>query len=487
MAQGAENGLMGIDVGIFIVAGDGLVFVDRRMAEMLGREKGQVPGLRLEAVVTDEDLPSLVEAFAELRTAGESSIVTHLQRGSGAALEVEMHIWKCEIGDQPMVVGLARDLEALRESETQRARLHRQIEQAAQEWRMTFDVVETPIIIIGADGSVRRINRAARIASGKSYEEIINHSAANLGTDEPWPTIRELTRVVLDQNSLQTSQVSLGDGRTWDVLAIPFLVPGGAEQRVLIAVWDVTQVVELQSSLDNARSMAEIGALVAGVAHEVRNPLFAVSATLDALHQASEGRYEEHFEILNEQIARMAKLMQHLLDYGRPSHPRFSYDDQIEYTVDLALESYAQQAAASGVTIEKIVESEPPTLFFDPERIGRALENVIHNAILHSPEGGRVSIRLVRSDENHQRWLLVRVEDEGPGFPLEAIDRVFEPFFTKRKGGTGLGLSMVRQIVEEHGGKVAVENRPSGGAAVVIRLPVQSEPGDGDGGFDAEK
>jgi PAS domain S-box-containing protein len=478
MAQSMESGLQGIDVGIFVASGERVLFVNRRLAEMLSRTDSEITGMPLSALVTEAARPTLAEALGTLATNPEISLVTHLERGEAPPLEAELRIWSREIDESRIAVGVVRDLEALRTQARQRSRMQKQIEHAAEEWRMTFDVVETPIIIIGSDGSVRRINRAARIVAGKSYEEIVNHPAERLGSREPWRTVRELAEAVVREDSPGTSQVKLEDGRIWDVLAIPFPIPGGAARRALIAAWDVTQVVELQSSLDNARAMAEIGALVAGVAHEVRNPLFAVSATLDALEQACEGRYQEHFSILHEEIDRMAKLMQHLLDYGRPSQPQFNYEEQIECVVDAAIGSHASQAATQGVTIRKVVECAPVTLFFDPERIGRALENAIHNAVLHSPEGASVVVRLMRSEENHQSWLLVRVEDLGPGFAPDHIDRVFEPFFTKRKGGTGLGLPMVRQIVEEHGGKVWVENRPGGGAIVVIRLPIQqSGPG----------
>jgi PAS domain S-box-containing protein len=477
-----------IDIGMFVAGDERLLFVNDRMSEMLLEGSSRVAGLPLEDLVPEDERPTLLECLAGLGSSGERSIVTHLRREGAAELEVEMHLWACDIDHRRTVVGVVRDLETLREIESEDSRLRRQIEQAAQEWRMTFDVVETPIIIVGSDGLVNRINHAARMVTGKNYEEIVNHPAENLGDEEPWSTVRELAHAVFDRGSPATGQVKLGDGRIWDVLAIPFPLPSGTRPRVLIAAWDVTQVVELQSSLDNARSMAEIGALVAGVAHEVRNPLFAVSATLDALEQACAGSYQEHFAILHEEIARMAKLMQHLLDYGRPSRPRFSYEEQIERVVEMSIASHAAEAEARGVAIEKVVEAEPATLFFDPDRIGRALDNVIHNAVLHSPEGGVVVVRLLRSDEKHQSWMLIRVEDDGPGFSPEDLDRVFEPFFTRRKGGTGLGLSMVRQIAEEHGGRVWVENRPSGGAAVVMRLPIhESKSDDGDGGTGAEE
>jgi len=107
----------------------------------------------------------------------------------------------------------------------------------------------------------------------------------------------------------------------------------------------------------------------------------------------------------------------------------------------------------------------------DPERLEIVFRNLLENAIQHSPPRGVVAVEVTTRRDPEKAWIECRLKDSGPGFRPDALGRVFEPFFTLRKGGTGLGLAIVQRIVEEHGGKISVGNRPQGGAVVTIRLP----------------
>jgi signal transduction histidine kinase len=101
----------------------------------------------------------------------------------------------------------------------------------------------------------------------------------------------------------------------------------------------------------------------------------------------------------------------------------------------------------------------------------QVFENVLENALQHSPRGAAVVVEAAELLLDNRHWLECRICDSGPGLPEEDIGRIFEPFFTRRRGGTGLGLSIVRRIVDQHGGRVFAENRSSGGSCVTVRLP----------------
>ena len=100
-----------------------------------------------------------------------------------------------------------------------------------------------------------------------------------------------------------------------------------------------------------------------------------------------------------------------------------------------------------------------------------ALQNLIQNAIQHTPRGGEVTVEVEELEQGGRPWVRCRFLDSGTGFKAEDLSRIFEPFFTRRRGGTGLGLSIVQRIVEEHGGRVAAGNRPEGGAVMTLELP----------------
>ena len=361
------------------------------------------------------------------------------------------------------------DLTGLSAAEHDRASLLAQIEQAAWEWRRTFDSVEMPIVIAGADLSIVRINRAARMLAGKSYGEIIGSSLQDLPASDPWVSIAALTSAVQETRAPAARQVKDSAGRTLDLLAMLFNADDPDDDRVIVIAWDVTTLVDLQVRLEQQRQMATMGALVAGVAHEVRNPLFAISATIDAMEQKSNPDLTEYFEVLREEIDRMTTLMQDLLAYGRPTAPSFEPVSVLEL-VERAVRGSSAHAIRNQVDV--VVDVLPTlTVVADRDRLSRAVENLILNAIQHSVAGSTVKVIATSAREGKSEIISVAIRDQGRGFAAADLPRVFEPFFSRRKGGTGLGLALVQQIVTEHGGAIRANNAESGGAEVVISIP----------------
>ncbi|HSP14429.1 MAG TPA: ATP-binding protein [Thermoanaerobaculia bacterium] len=357
--------------------------------------------------------------------------------------------------------------------EDDRSELLDVIERAAWEWRRTFDAVETPIVIIGLESLITRINRAARMLVGKQYGEIVGRSLHDLPVTEPWLSMIDLTKEVQQRRSPVARQVKDSYGRTLDLLAMLFNAEDASDERVIVIVWDVSALVDLQTRLEQQRTMATMGALVGGVAHEVRNPLFAISATIDAMEQASDGSLKEYFEVLREEIDRMTRLMQDLLAYGRPAAPVFAAVSVGEI-IDTAARNCSPVAKRQSVQLKRVIRANP-TIVADRERLDRALQNLIENAIQHSQEQETVTIQCSTRSKGRTRYVDIAVADRGRGFSAEDLPRIFEPFFSRRKGGTGLGLALVQQIVQEHGGEVVAANRSGGGAEVKISIPLPRE------------
>jgi signal transduction histidine kinase len=347
------------------------------------------------------------------------------------------------------------------------------IEHAAWEWRRTFDAVETPIVIVGLESMIARINRAARMLVGRQYGEIVGRSLRDLPATEPWLSMIDLTQEVQQRRSPAARQVKDAYGRTLDLLAMLFNAEDANDDRVIVIVWDVSALVDLQTRLEQQRTMATMGALVAGVAHEVRNPLFAISATVDAMEQASGGSLKEYFEVLREEIDRMTRLMQDLLAYGRPAAPVFNAFS-IGEIIDAAIRNSSALATRQRVELKKVIRANP-TIVADRERLGRAMENLIDNAVQHSQAESAVTVHCATRSRGRSRYVDIKVQDRGRGFTQEDLSRIFEPFFSRRKGGTGLGLALVEQIVHEHGGEVGAANRSGGGAEVTVSIPLPRE------------
>jgi signal transduction histidine kinase len=256
------------------------------------------------------------------------------------------------------------------------------------------------------------------------------------------------------------------------------ITEAGAQRWSIVTIRDTTEVANLQEALRRSESMAALGTLLGGVAHEVRNPLFGILATL----QLFEGRlrsqpgFEECRTLLQANVQRLLELMQELLDYARPMPAAFAEAD-LSAVVEQAVGACLTVAGQRDVTIRNAVPPELAPFRMDRRRLVQVFQNVISNAVAFSPSGTTVTVsaRLAGGD------VCCEIEDCGPGFTAEEMPHVFEPFFSRRRDGTGLGLSIARRIVEAHAGTITAANRPSmTGGLIRITLPrsgVPPEPG----------
>ena len=223
---------------------------------------------------------------------------------------------------------------------------------------------------------------------------------------------------------------------------------------------------------ERRRAEESLRALVGGVVHEIRNPVYGISINLDALEATfgEEPRYRPFLVALRESAERIQGLMNDLRDYGEPRtlNPE---PCRVRNLLHDAVRSCEALRNTKHGTVRLALEDEALVLPLNARRMHQVFRNLIENALHHSPEHGTVSIRGRHLQDQGHPWWAFTVEDEGAGFEPESIARAFEPFFTRRKGGTGLGLSIVKRVVEEHGGTVEVENRSEAGARVIVKLP----------------
>ncbi len=218
--------------------------------------------------------------------------------------------------------------------------------------------------------------------------------------------------------------------------------------------------------------LAATGQLAAGVAHEINNPLMnimSLAALVEESLPADATQLREDLQALQREGRRCARIVQGMLDFSRPAEPRierFSFRDL--FTDTAALLQHQSRKRDLSLVVEM---DDPLVLEGDRDQLQQVLVNVLLNAFQASPDGGRILARGEREPEG----IRVEVLDEGSGVAPEHLGKVFNPFFTTRPegGGTGLGLAVSYGIVRRHGGSITIENRPRGGARVVIRLPLQ--------------
>jgi signal transduction histidine kinase len=351
-----------------------------------------------------------------------------------------------------------------------RRQMQQLVERKNYEWTQTFDAIALPLFITRLDGTIMRVNRVARDLVGGEFRDVLGRNIA-VSEDEPWKTLADTVAAVRDSRTPCTAQIADND-RYWDVNAAWYASTSDGEDRVIIVMRDTTDLVRLSESVRRGEKMAALGELVGGVAHEVRNPIFGIGITIDALQQIIPDNAElnELFEVLRGWLGRLNRLMENLLAYGK-SWTLVLEEGLLDEVLRPVVEGCRQIASQSSVTIN--ADIEPGLLMLmDAHRLGHAFENLIVNAIQHSSLRQSVEVSAHAESEDGRDYIKCVVRDHGPGFNPIELPRVFEPFFTKRRGGTGLGLSIVQRVVDEHGGIISAANAADGGGLITVRFPV---------------
>jgi signal transduction histidine kinase len=231
------------------------------------------------------------------------------------------------------------------------------------------------------------------------------------------------------------------------------------------------ELSRMRDRVVRAAALSAVGELSARIVHEMRNPLSSVKMNVKALRQkvAEDPAYAELADIAGEQAARLEHMLSDLLNYGKPIELKRDVLRFDRVAADLE-STMGPVAADNGVTLSVRDGTRGKPFLADREQLLRALSNLVDNGI-RAAKGGGVSVEAVVRGVDAQAELLMTVSDTGPGIADAVREKLFEPFVTTQREGTGLGLANVRKIVQLHGGSVTAENRAAGGAEFRVVLP----------------
>ena len=330
------------------------------------------------------------------------------------------------------------------------------------------------VAVTDARGRILSVNDRFCAVSGYACAELVgrDHRVVNSGYhgraffQDLWGTI-------------QAGEVWRGEIRNrtksgayyWvDTTIVPFLDEAGVPYQYLAIRNDITERKRAQARLRDQAALAQVGELASAIAHEVRNPLAGIGGTLQVL-EARAHRDSTEARILGDVRARLQGLhrsLDDLLSYARPRPPQ-PRPVELRALADRVCRQARADARLGRVEIT--VQGPTTELSADPELIAAALLNLVLNAAQAMKGQGRVDVT-VEPQPSDGRCLL-SVADTGPGVAPGDRERIFEPFFSTHKGGTGLGLATVRRTAEAHGGGVSLECPPQGGAKIVLELPLR--------------
>lgn len=251
----------------------------------------------------------------------------------------------------------------------------------------------------------------------------------------------------------------------------------GEIEGVVASGRDITTLKRLETQLIQSEKLAAMGQMLAGVAHELNNPLTAILGVSELLRdrQGLDEATHRQLDLAYRQARRAARIVQNLLDFSRPAALQKKLLD-VSSIVERALQLHEHSLRRSNIAVEFQPEPSLPAVLGDANQLVQVFLNLIVNAeqaVREVRESGRIQVRVSTSSGR----VTVVVQDDGAGIPPEAFPKIFDPFFTTKRpgGGTGLGLSICSSIVREHGGSIEVESLPAGGSAFTVSLPVGAD------------
>src|SRR5256714_12887391 len=344
------------------------------------------------------------------------------------------------------------------------ARLVELLSSAKREWEKPVDAISQAICIVDAHGTVRRANRV--------FAELIQMPVTAI-PGRPWlgllpPAWSDPVARAIAEPSATSVEIRAGE-RALLLTTIPMAEPGSA----VLVFEDQTDRRRLQEQLIQSEKMSAIGQLIAGVAHDLNNPLASVVGFSDFLAESGvPPSLEEPLQVIRQEAERAATIVKNLLSFARSQEGERARQP-IKQLLDSTLVLLRNQLMADKVEATLDVEAGLPEVEVNANQIKQVFLNLVNNAcqaITSDAPSGRIWITVKRVHD----VIAVSVTDSGPGIPDDVAARVFEPFFTtKPEGeGTGLGLSICQGILKEHGGRITLESRPGSGATFTVELPV---------------
>ncbi len=332
-----------------------------------------------------------------------------------------------------------------------------------------------------SDGVVVTDREDRILLVNKSAERMLPFASGDLGERVLWECMQDREIAAFFRRSLSgldkviDREFTLTEGfvRTLALTVMP-LVRQGSIQGNVIHIEDVSEKRAKEARLRRAESLAALTTLTAGVAHEIKNPLASIGIHIELIRKTIGGRQtvsaakvSENLEVIKEEVERLNRIVVDFLFAVRPMNAELQLEDPNPLVREL-LEFLRFELEQAGIRVEVELLEPSPHFRLDAKYLKQALLNIVKNAIAAMPDGGTLRVATQRKGNTLQ----LKVSDTGVGIPEENLDKIFEPYFTTREFGSGLGLTLVYKIIKEHLGEVAVSSKPGEGTTVTLSFPI---------------
>ena len=460
--------------GILMVDKSGLILlVNQQIEQLFGYERVELIGRPVEMLVPQRMRSNHAGdrdeffAHAEHRGMGKGRDLSGVRK-DGTEFPIEIGLNPIRAQEGLRVLASVVDI-------GERKRAERLLQKERDFSDAVLETAGALVVVLDREGRILRFNRACEQTTGYSSEEVVGRYAWDLFLipDEVAGVraVFERLRGGEPRNDYENYWKGKDGGLrriSWSNTILTD--PNGRVEYVVAAGLDITDLKHVQEQLRKTEQIAELGTLASGMAHEIGTPMNVILGRAEYLLQRTADEVmKKGLTTIVTQIERITKVMNQLLAFARRRTPERRAIDLAEI-VDESLEMFEERIVQSRITVAKTIEPSLPPVRADRDQLIQVLVNLVTNSLHAMPEGGRLGLRLAREGSH----LCLCLSDTGHGMPEEVRSKVFEPFFTTKDfgKGTGLGLTVVKGIIDEHGGTIAIESIVGKGTTFCIRLPL---------------
>lgn len=417
------------------------------------------------------DRPSLLQELEEQRTVREREIVLRRKDGKPLTCLDTSTAIRDTSGRVLRYQGTLVDI-------TQRREMERRLHQEQEFARRLVESFPDMIVVLDRERRYTYVSARMQEQLGFAPEEMLGQSLGERTHEDDRSALLEMHgEMIQGKRTYGTVEYRTlhkeGSWRTVRATASPLCDASGNIIGVIASARDITDMKRLEQQVSQSERLAAMGQMIAGVAHELNNPLTAILGINDLLREkAADEATRRQMDLIQKQARRAAEIVQNLLTFSRPRAPRRSQvrlDELVLHTIQL----HEYSLHVNDVKVDYHVEPGLPPVLGDSHQLMQVFLNLIVNAeqaIREARTHGKLSVRIGQEGDRLQ----VAFQDDGPGIPPVILPRIFDPFFTtKRPGrGTGLGLSICMAIMREHGGNIEARTLADGGAQFTLTFPV---------------
>ncbi len=362
---------------------------------------------------------------------------------------------------------------------TERREMERRLHQQQEFARRLVDSFPDLILVLDTSANYTFVSPRSKEILGFEPQEISAMDFGHCAHPEDMPAVQALyDDIAAGRQTFASLEArirhKLGEWRRIRFNFSPLWDAKGENEGVVLSGRDVTDLKRLEEQLIQAEKLAAMGQMLAGVAHELNNPLTAILGVTELLREreGTDDPTKRQLELTHRQARRAARIVQNLLEFSRPASPHKKSLD-VNSLVERTLQLHEHSLRRNNIEVEFRPEPGLPGVIGDANQLIQVFLNLVTNAeqaIREVRDSGRIQVRLT-CNANRIR---VTVQDDGIGIRPEALPRIFDPFYTTKRpgGGTGLGLSICMSIIREHSGNIEAETLPAGGTAFTVTLPI---------------